>query len=210
MQSGVMPEGNMAVINPYFSPAQSPFHLQQRSLDDYSNLGAGADALDRDQPVNDDDFAGLSASKSVESLDTLLSYLPDIVIPEPLYNPLPLQCLAANALPEAVRIEIERVRDQVLWECSAMTTTSPKRNQDGSDGDASSSGSGSSSARSAESREDQASSGIRGDQRRGSLGADHDGQEDQAIAEDSSSTEPTRGDKSVVSTAEVSLGDYKK
>lgn len=175
-----------------------------------SNFDADADALDRDQLVNDDDFAGLSASKSVESLNTLLSYLPDIVIPEPVYNPLPLQCMAANALPEPVRKEIERVRDQVIWECSIMTTTSPQKNQDSSAGDASTSSGSDSSARSAESKDDQANSIIKGE-RRASVGADHvDGKEDQAIAEDSSSTEQTSGEKSVVSTEEVSLGDQRR
>lgn len=46
---------------------------------------------------------------SVESLNTLLTSLPEISIPPTLYNPLPLQCLAANALPESVRNEIDGV-----------------------------------------------------------------------------------------------------
>ncbi len=32
---------------------------------------------------------------------------PDIIIPPPLFSPLPLQCLAADALPDAVKREIE-------------------------------------------------------------------------------------------------------
>lgn len=35
--------------------------------------------------------------------------LPDIVIPPPLYNPLPLQCLAAEALPVELKEEINRI-----------------------------------------------------------------------------------------------------
>lgn len=46
---------------------------------------------------------------SVESLNTLLTRLPEISIPLTLYNPLPLQCLAANALPDTVRNEIDGV-----------------------------------------------------------------------------------------------------
>jgi hypothetical protein len=38
--------------------------------------------------------------------------LPDVVIPDTIYNPLPLQCLAASALPEAVRQEIDGVLDR--------------------------------------------------------------------------------------------------
>jgi len=55
---------------------------------------------------------GLVSAKSVESLTSLLRRLPDVVIPEPLYNPLPLQCLAANALPDLVRQEIDSVLNQ--------------------------------------------------------------------------------------------------
>lgn len=50
--------------------------------------------------------------RSTTSLDTI----PDIVIPLPLYNPLPLQCLAANALPEEVKMEIEEVVSQCCLE----------------------------------------------------------------------------------------------
>ena len=35
--------------------------------------------------------------------------LPDIIIPAPLHNPLPLQCLAADALPKQVKEEIDRI-----------------------------------------------------------------------------------------------------
>ena len=35
--------------------------------------------------------------------------LPEISLPRPIYNPLPLQCLAASALPESVQREIDEV-----------------------------------------------------------------------------------------------------
>lgn len=38
--------------------------------------------------------------------------LPDIVIPLPLHNPLPLQCLAAAALPDQVKQEIDTITDR--------------------------------------------------------------------------------------------------
>lgn len=46
------------------------------------------------------------------SLDTI----PDIIVPPPLYNPLPLQCLAASALPDEVKMEIEEVISQCCIE----------------------------------------------------------------------------------------------
>ncbi len=174
------------MINSYFSPVQSPFHLQQEmELESISIFVNETDAccnVDRD-----DQEDGLTASKSVESLNTLLTCLPDIVIPEPLYNPLPLQCLAANALPEAICKEIE----QVLRECrSTMTTTaSPKRLQD-QESQACSSIVGSGSKIAGASVE-EASVSIRG--------------EEKALV-----AESTDGEKTVVSTEEVSVGDLKR
>ena len=49
------------------------------------------------------------SSKSLDSLNTLLDKFPDIVIPEPVYNLLPLQCFAASCLPGSVRYEIDTV-----------------------------------------------------------------------------------------------------
>ena len=124
---------------------------------------------------------GLTASKSVESLTTLLTCMPDIVIPEPLYNPLPLQCLAANALPEAVCREI----DQVLRECSTMTSTSsPRRLQ-----------------------ADQLESGSE-------IGASVELKDEASSLGEEKITAEVEGtvssEKSVVSTNEVSVGDMKK
>lgn len=51
----------------------------------------------------------LPCSGSMESMDMFLNNLPDIYIPDPVYNPLPLQCLAENSLPESVRSEIDSI-----------------------------------------------------------------------------------------------------
>jgi len=56
-----------------------------------------------------EELCQVGSSKSLDSLNTLLDKLPDIVIPEPVHNPLPLQCLAAGSLPESVRSEIDTV-----------------------------------------------------------------------------------------------------
>ena len=42
-------------------------------------------------------------------LDISISDLPEVSIPPPLSSPLPLQCLAANALPDQTKKEIESV-----------------------------------------------------------------------------------------------------
>ena len=57
--------------------------------------------------VNLTEFPMMAASPNHELWPTLS--LPDIVIPAPLHNPLPLQCLAADALPEQVKEEIDRI-----------------------------------------------------------------------------------------------------
>ena len=54
-----------------------------------------------------------NSAASVESLNTLLMSLPEISIPPPIYNPLPLQCLAASALPDAIKRDIEEVIAEV-------------------------------------------------------------------------------------------------
>lgn len=78
---------------------------------------------------------------SAESLTSLLAQLPDIVIPELIQNPLPLQCLAASALPETIREEIDRV----LAEYSVMAS-SPRHLLSPNAASANSSGSSSSTA----------------------------------------------------------------
>lgn len=69
----------------------------------------------------------LTRAKSVESLNSLLSRLPDIVIPETLHNPLPLQCLAFNALPEIVREDIDGVLSEFSSSSAVMDASSPAR-----------------------------------------------------------------------------------
>ena len=49
------------------------------------------------------------SAKSIESLNTLLMSLPEISIPALEHSPLPLQCLAASALPPELRSEIDGV-----------------------------------------------------------------------------------------------------
>ena len=49
------------------------------------------------------------SAKSIESLNTLLMRMPEIYIPTLVHNPLPLQCLAASALPPELRREIDGV-----------------------------------------------------------------------------------------------------
>lgn len=49
------------------------------------------------------------SAKSIESLNTLLMRMPEIHIPTLVHNPLPLQCLAASALPPELRREIDGV-----------------------------------------------------------------------------------------------------
>lgn len=46
--------------------------------------------------------------RSTDSLDDLFN-LPEIIIPPPLFDPLPLQCIAWQALPEEERREIDSV-----------------------------------------------------------------------------------------------------
>ena len=60
------------------------------------------------------------SAKSVESLNTLLMSMPEISIPPPVHNPLPLQCLAASALP----VELKREIDVVIAECALSALSS--------------------------------------------------------------------------------------
>ena len=167
----------MAVVNSYFSPVQSPYHLQHEVSNNFPDDAASTS-------FSCFSTSGLSASKSQESLNTLLTHLPDIVIPEPLYNPLPLQCLAANALPEAVRRDI----DQVLGEYSTMATVlSPRRLQESSIASQSSMLGG------------------------GLAVAETSVQQSKVEAESSNGREDAVGaDETVVSAKEVSVGDMSK
>jgi len=53
--------------------------------------------------------AETSATATKTDSSGSLPDIPEITIPPPLFNPLPLQCLAANALPDEVKSEIESV-----------------------------------------------------------------------------------------------------
>ncbi len=66
--------------------------------------------------VSYENLSRTDRTMSVESLNTLLSQLPEISIPATLFNPLPLQCIAANALPKNVRAEIDGVIAQYTVE----------------------------------------------------------------------------------------------
>lgn len=101
---------------PYLSASEESL-LSYSSSNDYFFAESGNNGAFGEV---DQDMCQLSGSKSVESLNTLLSNLPDIVIPEPVYNPLPLQCLAATSLPDSVRSDI----DNILHEFS-VTVKSP-------------------------------------------------------------------------------------
>ena len=54
-----------------------------------------------------------SSSELEDEDDLSLLALPEICIPPPLFTPLPLQCLAASALPDGVKREIESVTASV-------------------------------------------------------------------------------------------------
>lgn len=116
----------MAVVNSFIALLQSPLHPHLCSYtsaeleleEDISNLSRAEGYLSNSIGTTCEKQQGfpgkdhqLRSTKSTESLNTLLSSLPEVIIPETLYNPLPLQCLAAGALPEAVREEIDQVLD---------------------------------------------------------------------------------------------------
>lgn len=104
----------MAVVNSYLaSPLQGPFSAAEKDI--YITVTYDIDSAGSQQQRR------LSRAKSAESLTSLLTGLPDIVIPETLHNPLPLQCLAAASLPETVREEIDKVLDQY-----SVMATSPR------------------------------------------------------------------------------------
>lgn len=119
----------MAVVNSFITPLQSPSHLLHPFtpseegpgvlVEDIPNFRAEGDKAGDKQQGFSSRGHQLRPTKSTESLSSLLKSLPDVVIPETLYNPLPLQCLAAGCLPEAIREEIDRV----LKRYSSMETS---------------------------------------------------------------------------------------
>lgn len=134
----------MAAVNSYFAPLQLPLRSlptcttaaeqedfplnHQRKAEGHllnSTSGSCSTCGEKSQEPSSPHKHPLKSTKSTESLNSLLRSLPEVVIPETLHNPLPLQCLAASALPEAVREEIDRVLDHYS---NAMS--SPGRVQD--------------------------------------------------------------------------------
>lgn len=127
-----MPEGKMAVVNSFIAPLQPPCrHLGYTPAaeeEDISNFRAEGYSCTCEKQQgffsNDRELEHqLRHTKSTESLSSLLKRLPEVVIPEPLYNPLPLQCLAASALPETVREEIDRVLEHYSAMSSSNSTS---------------------------------------------------------------------------------------
>ena len=104
------------------SPTQEN-RLSQQSMDmpmerHDDDLSSSDNVLCLDSPGHMN--TSLNSAKSVESLNTLLMSMPEISIPSPVYNPLPLQCLAVSALPAQLREEI----DGVIAEYALMSTAS--------------------------------------------------------------------------------------
>ncbi len=92
--------------NPYIAQVQS----STTSLRYYTTSDDEEPAYHLDNSDDRDELvSSRNSTRSLDSLDTLLMTLPDIVIPDPIRNPLPLQCLAAGALPECLRQEIDVV-----------------------------------------------------------------------------------------------------
>lgn len=117
---------SMAVVNSYFLQPPAYHHSSTSKLEAEEELMEGNASDSDDVKKQHNLLVSRELAKSVESLTSLLSSLPDIVIPETLHNPLPLQCLAASALPESISEEI----DQVLKEFSVKMATSPRRLQE--------------------------------------------------------------------------------
>lgn len=87
-----MPEGHF-VLNDGLVTSESPLGLEDSCF--LSSTAAGLETS-KEQ---------LAKAESMSSLPDI----PDIFIPLPLFNPLPLQCLAANALPDELKSEIDSV-----------------------------------------------------------------------------------------------------
>ena len=90
--SNTMPEGHF-VVNDSLVMSESPLDLEDDCF-----LPSRAAALETSK-------GKLAKAESISSLPDI----PDIFIPLPLFNPLPLQCLAANALPDELKSEIDGV-----------------------------------------------------------------------------------------------------
>ena len=87
-----MPEGRF-VLNDCLVMPESPLDLEDDCFLPSTAAGLGTSK------------GKLAKAESISSLPDI----PDIFIPLPLFNPLPLQCLAANALPDELKSEIDGV-----------------------------------------------------------------------------------------------------
>ncbi len=94
-----MPEAQSTQLNDLRNSSCTP------DMDSPTDL----DAVSYESAKDAENLCRTDRTMSVESLNTLLSKLPEISIPATLFNPLPLQCIAANALPKNVRAEIDGV-----------------------------------------------------------------------------------------------------
>ena len=65
----------------------------------------------------------LEKGSAMELSIDILAALPEISIPSLLVDPLPLQCLAANALPDRVKREIESVTASVIEPNSSLSSS---------------------------------------------------------------------------------------
>lgn len=104
--------------------------LSQQSMDlpmDYNDFDADPDNVEDGLYIESSLNRSRDSAKSIESLNTLLMRMPEICIPDPVHNPLPLQCLAASALPPELRREIDGV---IAEYASALTASSSQERLD--------------------------------------------------------------------------------
>ena len=103
-----MPEGRVSSIQE--EGQLSSLQPVDFSMDDFEREAGLLELDEQESTLN----RSRDSAKSIESLNTLLMRMPEISIPSPLHNPLPLQCLAASALPKELRREI----DGLIAECA--------------------------------------------------------------------------------------------
>ena len=122
-----MPEGRVSPMQ------EGQFSLQpvDFSMDDFEREAGLLEVEAEELSLN----RSRDSAKSIESLNTLLMSMPEISIPSPVRNPLPLQCLAASALPAELRREIDGLiaeyalfyedRDQTHTQEAASSANTP-------------------------------------------------------------------------------------
>ena len=92
-----MPEGRASFIQDRSTLQPMDLPMDEFEADPCEAAGLLESSLNRSRDL----------AKSIESLNTLLMSMPEISIPNLVHNPLPLQCLAASALPVELRREID-------------------------------------------------------------------------------------------------------